>query len=109
MAGSRHSQHEAKGRNESRERRAVDEPQAARAMARSWDVKMGRVVFLLPGRSDWLFRVRGGLAGDLLCAIVPGLDVVEDGLGVADSGAEYLPGLEMDVPDLVRRELRVRS
>ena len=53
MAGSRHSQHEAKGRNESRERRAVDEPQAARAIARSWDVKMGRVVFLLPGRSDW--------------------------------------------------------
>lgn len=47
-AGSRHSQHEAKGRKESRERRAEDEPQAARATARSWDVKTGLLVFLLP-------------------------------------------------------------
>lgn len=52
MAVSRQSEHEAKGRKDSRERRAEEAVQAALASCRSCEVKTGRLVFLLPGRSE---------------------------------------------------------
>jgi hypothetical protein len=47
-AGRRHSLQEAKGRNESLERRALFEPQADLASDRSWEVKTAREVLRLP-------------------------------------------------------------
>lgn len=52
MAVSRQREHEAKGRKDSRERRAEEAVQAALASWRSCEVKTGRLVFLLPGRSE---------------------------------------------------------
>jgi len=60
MAGSRQSQHEAKGRKDSRVRRADDEDQADLAMALSCEVKTARLVFLLPALLDYLFVGEGG-------------------------------------------------
>lgn len=48
IAGSKQRPQDAKGRNDSRERRAVEEPHDALARSRSYEVKTGRVVFLLP-------------------------------------------------------------
>lgn len=75
MAVSRQSEHDANGRKDSRERRAEEAVQAALASCRSCEVKTGRLVFLLPERSEsWTSqmcdgRIRG--AG-LLCDIVVG-------------------------------------
>lgn len=53
LAISRHRPQEPKGRKESRLRRAELAVQLDLARARSWDVKTGREVFLLPGASQW--------------------------------------------------------
>ncbi|TLD23058.1 hypothetical protein PspLS_07439 [Pyricularia sp. CBS 133598] len=49
-AVSRQSEHEAKGRKDSRDRRAELEPQAALASSLSYEVKTALLVFLLPAR-----------------------------------------------------------
>lgn len=65
-AGRRHSLQEAKGRNESLDRRALLEPQADLARDRSCDVKTAREVLRLPmklsaeieDRVSWMVTVR---------------------------------------------------
>jgi len=52
LAGIRHSLHEANGKNESRERRALFEPHADFASDLSYEVKTAREVLRLPERKS---------------------------------------------------------
>ena len=51
-AGSRQSRQEPNGRKESRESRAEEEAHEALAICRSYEVKIGRLVFLLPSKKS---------------------------------------------------------